>query len=169
MANTIKIGNIEASAIKIGTSTVSAVYIGSTKIYPSGTPTPPTDNWVLVVDGQFTSPRKIKVDYSLIEDDNTEVRIDYELGFQTETWIVAYLNEPTIQYFSEEFGWDQDKMLENYLGMVAVINVSGELKEILEDGVEYSEIGGRSITEMDYLFLPSGSAAADKPYLYATE
>ena len=36
MANTIKIGNIEASAIKIGTSTVSAVYIGSTKIYPSG-------------------------------------------------------------------------------------------------------------------------------------
>lgn len=168
MANTIKIGNIEASAIKIGTSTVSAVYIGSTKIYPSGTPTPPTDNWVLV-DNEFTSPRKIKVDYSLIGEDNSNVRDDYELSFPEEPYIVLYLNEPTIEYFSEEFGWDQDKMLENYLGMVAVINVSGELLEILEDGVEYSEIGGRSITEMDYLFLSSGAAAADNPYLYATE
>ena len=36
MANTIKIGNIEASAVMIGNSAVSAVYIGSTKIYPSG-------------------------------------------------------------------------------------------------------------------------------------
>lgn len=44
MANTIKIGNIEASSIKIGTSTVSAVYIGSTKIYP--TTTPSTKQWV---------------------------------------------------------------------------------------------------------------------------
>ena len=43
MANTIKIGNIEASSIKIGTSSVSAVYIGSTKIYP---PTPVTRQWV---------------------------------------------------------------------------------------------------------------------------
>lgn len=46
MANTIKIGNIEASSIKIGTSTVSAVYIGSTKIYPSTPPTPVTRQWV---------------------------------------------------------------------------------------------------------------------------
>lgn len=46
MANTIKIGNIEASSIKIGTSTVSAVYIGSTKIYPSDTPPTPTKQWV---------------------------------------------------------------------------------------------------------------------------
>ena len=38
MANTIKIGNIEASAVMIGNSAVSAVYIGSTKIYPSGPP-----------------------------------------------------------------------------------------------------------------------------------
>ena len=44
MANTIKIGNIEASSIKIGTSTVSAVYIGSTKIYPSTTPV--TRQWL---------------------------------------------------------------------------------------------------------------------------
>lgn len=46
MANTIKIGSIEASSIKIGTSTVSAVYIGSTKIYPSTPPTPVTRQWV---------------------------------------------------------------------------------------------------------------------------
>lgn len=161
MANTIKIGNIEASAIKIGTSTVSAVYIGSTKIYPSGTPTPPTDNWVLV-DNEFTSPRKIKVDYSLIDDDNTEVRIDYELS--SEPYMVAYLNEPTINYFSEEYGWDQDEVLENFLGMVAVISTSGELKEILEDGVEYSKMQSIDITEMDYI-LP----LLDNPYLYATE
>lgn len=35
MANTINIGNIEASAVMIGNSAVSAVYIGSSKIYPS--------------------------------------------------------------------------------------------------------------------------------------
>ena len=35
MANTIIIGNIEASAVMIGNSAVSAVYIGSSKIYPS--------------------------------------------------------------------------------------------------------------------------------------
>lgn len=162
MANTIKIGNIEASAIKIGTSNVSAVYIGSTKIYPSGTPTPPTDNWVLV-DGDFTSPRKLKVDYSLIEDDNSSVRNDYEMSFSEEPYMVLYLNEPTIEWARSEFGLD----LNEFSYMLAVISASGELKEILEDGVEYSEIGGRNITEMDYI-LPTGMAADDS-YLYATE
>lgn len=165
MANTIKIGNIEASAIKIGTSTVSAVYIGSTKIYPSDTPTPPTDNWVLVND-QFTSPRKIKVDYSLIDDDNTEIRSDYELSFSSEPYMVVYLNEPTISNFSEVFGWIQEDMME-YLNMVGVIDDSGGLKEILEDGVEYSELGGTSITEMDYIQIYG--MAEDSPYLYATK
>lgn len=163
MANTIKIGNIEASAIKIGTSTVSAVYIGSTKIYPSDTPTPPpTDNWVLV-DYQFTSPRKIKVDYSLIDDDNTEIRSDYELSFSSEPYMVVYLNEPTMGWTMDEFGLD----LFDFPYMFAVISASGELKKILEDGVEYSEIGGTSITEMDYI-LPTGMGG-DNPYLYATE
>lgn len=164
MANTIKIGNIEASAIKIGTSNVSAVYIGSTKIYPSDTPTPPTDNWVLVGD-RFTSPRKIKVDYSLVEDDNTEIRSDYELSFSSEPYMVLYLNEPTITYFSEEYGWIQEDMME-LLGMVAVISTSGELKEILEDGVEYTEIGGTSITGIDY--IQQTGIALENPYLYAT-
>lgn len=35
MANTIKIGSIEADAIKIGTSTVSKVYVGTELVYPS--------------------------------------------------------------------------------------------------------------------------------------
>lgn len=165
MANTIKIGNIEASAIKIGTSTVSAVYIGSTKIYPSDTPTPPTDNWVLV-DNEFTSPRKIKVDYSLIEDDNTEIRSDYEFSFPSEPYMVLYLNEPTISYFSEEYGWIQEDMME-LLGMLAVIDDSGQVLAILEDGVEYTEIGGTSITEMNYIQIYG--MAEDSPYLYATE
>lgn len=162
MANTIKIGNIEASAIKIGTSNVSAVYIGSTKIYPSGTPTPPTDNWVLV-DGMFRSPRKLKVDYSLIEDDNSSVRNDYEMSFSEEPYMVLYLNEPTMQWAMEDFGLN----LNDYPYMLAVVSASGEPKEILEDGVEYSEIGGRNITEMDYI-LPTGEVV-NNPYLYATE
>lgn len=164
MANTIKIGNIEASAIKIGTSNVSAVYIGSTKIYPSDTP---TDNWELV-DGRFTSPRKIKVDYSLIEDDNTEIRSDYTLEFPSEPYMVLYLNEPTINYFTQEYGWDQEMVTENYLNMVGVADGSGGLIEILENGVEYSEIGGTSITEMDYI-QPTGHITGDNHYLYATE
>lgn len=36
MANTIKIGSIEADAIKIGTSTVSKVYVGTELVYPTG-------------------------------------------------------------------------------------------------------------------------------------
>lgn len=36
MANTIKIGSIEADAIKIGTSTVSKVYVGTELVYPNG-------------------------------------------------------------------------------------------------------------------------------------
>ena len=162
MANTIKIGNIEASAIKIGTSNVSAVYIGSTKIYPSGTPTPPTDNLVLV-DGRVTSPRKLKVDYSLIEDDNSSVRNDYEMSFSEEPYMVLYLNEPTLRWVVDEYGLEVGE----FEYMLAVISARGELKEILEDGVEYSEIGGRSITEMDYI-LPTGEVVYN-PYLYATE
>lgn len=162
MANTIKIGNIEASAIKIGTSNVSAVYIGSTKIYPSGTPTPPTDNWVLIND-TFDNPRKIKVDYSLIDDDVTEIRSDYELGFPSEAYLVVYVNTSTIGWARDEFDLD----LGEFTDMVAVISASGELKEILEDGVEYSEIGGTSITEMDEILIyPMGQ---NNPYLYATE
>lgn len=39
MANTIKIGSIEADGIKIGTSTVSKVYVGTELVYPTDTPT----------------------------------------------------------------------------------------------------------------------------------
>lgn len=36
MANTIKIGSIEADAIKIGTSSVTKVYVGTELVYPNG-------------------------------------------------------------------------------------------------------------------------------------
>lgn len=168
MANTIKIGNIEASAVMIGNSAVSAVYIGSTKIYPSDIPTPPTDNYVLVdsVNYRFENPRKIKVDYSLIEDDNTIIRSDYQLYFPSETYIVVYLNEPTINVFVEQYGWDQEMVTENYLNMVGVVDGGGALAAILEDGVEYTQIGHTSITEMDYIRF---GMEPDNPYLYATK
>ena len=120
-----------------------------------------TDNWVLV-NNTFVNPRKIKVDYSLIEDDNTKIRSDYELKFTAEPLTIVYLNEETINYFSEQYGWE----LENYLNMVAVVVGSGELAAILEDGVEYTQINHTSITEMDYI---QAIGAENNPYLYATE
>lgn len=39
MANTIKIGSIEADAIKMGTSSITKVYVGTELVYPTGTPT----------------------------------------------------------------------------------------------------------------------------------
>ena len=125
----------------------------------------PTDNWVLV-DDIFDNPRKIKVDYSLIEDDNSSVRNDYELNSHSETYMVLYLNAITIDYFVQQYGWDQEMVTENYLNMVGVVDVSGELKEILEDGVEYTQINHTSITEMDYI---QTFGAENNPYLYATE
>lgn len=39
MANTIKIGSIEADAIKMGTSSITKVYVGTELVYPTDTPT----------------------------------------------------------------------------------------------------------------------------------
>lgn len=38
MANTIKIGSIEADGIKIGTSSVTKVYVGTELVYPTDIP-----------------------------------------------------------------------------------------------------------------------------------
>ena len=125
-----------------------------------------TDNWVLV-NNTFDNPRKIKVDYSLIEDDNTEIRSDYVLKFTAEPFIIVYLNEPTIDNFVEQYGWDQEMVTENYLNMVGVVDTSGALAAILEDGVEYTQINHISITEMNY--IQAIGAAENNPYVYATE
>ena len=125
-----------------------------------------TDNWVLV-NNTFDKPRKIKVDYSLIEDDNTKIRSDYGLSFQTAPWTIVYLNEETIYNFGEQYGWDQEMLINNYLNMVGVVHSSGELAAILEDGVEYTQINYTSITEMDY--IQAYTTAQNNPYLYATE
>ena len=124
-----------------------------------------TDNWVLV-NNTFDKPRKIKVDYSLIEDDNSIIRSDYELKFTAEPYTILYLNEPTIDYFVEQYSWDQEMVTENYLNMVGVVDSSGVLVAILEDGVEYTQIGNTSITEMVYIRFGMGPY---NPYLYATE
>ena len=125
-----------------------------------------TDNWVLV-NNTFDNPRKIKVDYSLIEDNNTEIRSDYVLKFTAEPFIIVYLNEPTIDNFVEQYGWDLEMVTENYLNMVGVVDTSGALAAILEDGVEYTQINHISITEMNY--IQAIGAAENNPYLYATE
>ena len=124
-----------------------------------------TGNWVLV-NNTFDNPRKIKVDYSLIEDDNSIIRSDYELKFTAAPWTIVYLNEETIYNFGEQYGWDQEMLINNYLNMVGVVEGSGQLAAILEDGVEYTQIGHTSITEMDYI---QAIGAENNHYLYATE
>ena len=125
-----------------------------------------TDNWVLV-NNTFDKPRKIKVDYSLIEDDNSIIRSDYELSFQAAPWTIVYLNEETIYNFGEQYGWDQEMLMNNYLNMVGVVDGSGELAAILEDGVEYTQISHTSITEMNY--IQAYTTAQNNPYLYAAK
>ena len=124
-----------------------------------------TDNWVLV-NNTFDKPRKIKVDYSLIEDDNSIIRNDYKLSFQAAPWTIVYLNEETIYNFVEQYGWDEELLMNNFLNMVGVVDDYGELAAILEDGVEYTQIGYTSITEMDYI---QAIGTQDNHYLYATE
>ena len=51
--------------------------------------------------------------------------------------------------------------------MVGVVDGSGELAAILEDGVEYTQINYTSIAEMDY--IQAYTTAQNNPYLYATE
>ena len=125
-----------------------------------------TDNWVLV-NNTFDNPRKIKVDYSLIEDDNSIIRSDYELKFTAAPWTIVYLNAETIYYYVEQYGWDEEMLMNNFLNMVGVVDSNGELAAILEDGVEYTQIGLTSITEMDYIHIVG--TAENNPYLYATE
>ena len=152
---------VKAASMTSWTNSVNGIPTGWTVQNDGAT----TDNWVLV-NNTFDYPRKIKVDYSLIEDDNTKIRSDYELSFQTAPWTIVYLNEETIYNFVEQYGWDEEMLMNNYLNMVGVVNDGGQLAAILEDGVEYTQIGYKSITEMNYI---QAIGAENNPYLYATE
>lgn len=152
---------VKAASMTSWTTGTSGIPIGWTVQNDGAT----TDNWALV-NNTFDNPRKIKVDYSLIEDDNTQIRTDYELEFTAKPWTIVYLNEPTIDYFVEQYNWDQEMVMNDFLNMVGVVDGGGELAAILEDGVEYTQINLTSITEMDYI---QAIGAENNPYLYATE
>lgn len=157
----MKIGNLDISSFKVGGADCS-IYLGNTKLYPSEEPTP-TDNWVLVDKNGFANPRKVKVDYSLIEDDDSEVRDDYNLDSNDSgSYSIMYLNQPTIEWLvSEGYGGDE---LVDYYQKVGLFSQSDGIIGILEDGVEYTSIGGYSISDCGSITVPTSNY-----YLYATQ
>lgn len=157
----MKIGNLDISSFKVGSSDCS-IYLGNTKLYPSEEPPTPTDNWVLVEESGFANPRKIKVDYSLIEDDDSEVRDDYSLdNYSHSIYEIMYLNQPTIEWLEEQgYGGDE---LADYYQKVVIFSNDGIIG-ILEDGVEYTSIGGYNISDCETITVPTSNY-----YLYATQ
>lgn len=155
----MKIGNLDISSFKVGGADCS-IYLGNTKLYPSEEPPTPTDNWVLV-ESDFDSLRKVKVDYSLIEDDDSEFREDYDLFSHDSTYAIFYLNHPTLEWLEEQgYGGDE---LADYYQKVGIFSTSDGIIGILEDDVEYTSIGGVNLS--DYEISPNSS----NYYLYATQ
>lgn len=158
----MKIGNIDIDKLYLGSSDDVKVYLGDVKIYPNGTPPTPTDNWVLV-ESNFDNQRKVKVDYSLIEDDDSEVRDDYSLySNDHSTYEIMYLNQPTIEWLMQE-GYGGDELTDLYQ-KVGLFSTSDGIIGILEDGIEYASIGSYSIS--DYQSI---SVQTSNYYLYATQ
>ena len=123
----------------------------------------PTDNWVLV-ESDFGSPRKVKVDYSLIEDDDSESRDDYQLNsYDSGIYSIMYLNQPTLEWMMEE-GYGGDELAE-YYQKVGLFNQTDGIIGILEDGVEYTSIGGVNLSDYTLFHVSS----MPNYYLYATQ
>ena len=159
MADSIKIGNLDISSFKVGSSDCK-VYLGDTLLYPS-TPTP-TPTWTLV-DYAVSNPSKIKVDYSLIEDDDSETRDDYLLdSHDFGVYEIMYLNQPTLEWMIEQ-GYGGDELVD-YYQKVGLFSSSDGIIGILEDGVEYTSIGGITISDMDNI-----TPLKSNYYLYATQ
>lgn len=155
----IKLGNLDISSFKVGGADCS-IYLGDTKLYPSEEP---TDNWVLIEEGDFANLKKVKVDYSLIEDDDSEVRDDYSLySNDHSTYEIMYLNQPTIEWLMQE-GYGGDELVD-YYQKVGLFSTSDGIIGILEDGIEYASIGSYSIS--DYQSI---SVQTSNYYLYATQ
>lgn len=153
----MKIGNLDINSFKVGGADCS-IYLGDTKLYPSEEP---TDNWVLV-ENDFDNPRKVKVDYSLIEDDDSEFREDYNLiSHDSGSYAIFYLNQPTLEWMMEEgYGGDE---LADYYQKVGLFSESDGIIGILEDGVEYTSIGSVSLSDFNISTIMSNY------YLYATQ
>ena len=156
----MKIGNLDISSFKVGGADCS-IYLGSVKLYPSEEPPTPTDNWVLV-ESDFDSPRKVKVDYSLIEDDDSEFREDYNFNsHDSSSYAIYYLNQPTLEWLEEQgYGGDE---LADYYQKVGIFSTSDGIIGILEDGVEYTSIGG---VNLSYYYI---SPMSSNYYLYAIQ
>ena len=162
----MKIGNLDISSFKVGGADCS-IYLGDTKLYPTDVPPTPTDNWVLVDENGVNSPRKVKVDYSLIEDDDSAIRDDYDLGsHDLGTYEIIYLNQPTLEWMMQE-GYGGDELAE-YYQKVGLFSSSDGIIGILEDGVEYASIGGINLS---YFYMSPTSDMLDMSnyYLYATQ
>lgn len=158
MADSIKIGNLDISSFKVDSDDCK-IYLGDTLLYPS-TPTP-TPTWTLV-DDAVSNPSKIKVVYSLIDDDDSELRDDYQLNSHDfGTYEIMYLNQPTLEWMIEQ-GYGGDELVD-YYQKVGLFSDSDGIIGILEDGVEYTSIGGITISDMDITPLKSNY------YLYATQ
>lgn len=157
----IFLGDISNLQFKVGGADCS-IYLGSVKLYPSEEPPTPTDNWVLVDENGFANPRKVKVDYSLIEDDDSEFREDYDLfSHDSGSYTIFYFNQPTLEWLEEQgYGGDE---LADYYQKVGIFSTSDGIIGILEDGVEYTSIGGVNLS--DYEISPKSS----NYYLYATQ
>ena len=143
-----------------------ATVSGTIQLYIMEEPTPPTptDNWVLVDESGFANLRKVKVDYSLIEDDDSEVRDDYNLdSHDSGPHAIMYLNQPTLEWMMQE-GYGGDELAE-YYQKVGLFSSSDGIIGILEDGVEYASIGGINLSDF-YISLPSSTS---NYYLYATQ
>lgn len=157
----MKIGNLDISSFKVGSSDCK-IYLGDTLLYPTDVPPTPTDNWVLV-ESNFDNPRKVKVDYSLIEDDDSEMREDYTLNsHDLGTYEIMYLNQPTITWLIEE-GYGGDELID-YYQKVGLFSESDGIIGILEDGIEYTSIGSCSISDYQSIFVQTSNY-----YLYATQ
>lgn len=154
MANTIKIGTLDIDAIKIGSVSVDAVYVGNTLVYGGSTPPPtPTPTWTLV-DDTFSTPAKIKVDYSLVDENDSE----YAVSTNGLILSILYISQDIADAIMEQGGNDYS----DYIGMIALFNGSYELEEFLEDGVEYSSLG-----MLDFSDIQSIACNNSSPYLYA--
>lgn len=149
MADTIKIGNLDISSFKVGSDDCK-VYLGDVKLYPQSSPTP---TWTLV-DDTFSTPAKIKVDYSLVDENDSE----YAISTNGSILSIIYISQDIADAIIEQGGNDYS----DYIGMVALFNGSYELEEILEDGVEYTSLG-----MLDFSDIQSIACNNSSPYLYA--
>lgn len=100
----------------------------------------------------------------MIEDDDSKFREDYSLdSYDSGSYAIMYLNQPTLEWMMQE-GYGGDELAE-YYQKVGLISGSHGIIGILEDGVEYTSIGGVNLSDSQI----SPTSDISKYYLYATK